>query len=224
MTNRICNLPDCNRPLSRFGLCNMHAHRQRAGKPLEQPPKIQRESCTVDGCDKKPKSKYAALCSAHYFAVYRYGSVKPEHEPRFENIAGRRYGALMVLSRTADGDWNTQCDCGETRVFRYYNLRVGDAVTCGNRTVHYRTSMSYGAIHDRLRADRGPASNYPCADCGGRAAHWSYDHTDPDEYRDWSTPCALWLSTDQSCYQARCARCHKKLDIPMAEARALMYR
>jgi hypothetical protein len=40
---------------------------------------------------------------------------------------------------------------------------------------------SVWSVLRRVRAERGPADAQPCACCGGPAALWSYDGTDPDE-------------------------------------------
>jgi hypothetical protein len=68
---------------------------------------------------------------------------------------------------------------------------------------------SYQTAHERVSARRGPASGYPCADCGRPARHWSYDHSDPDERTsDDGQPYSL----DVNRYAPRCVRCHKRMD------------
>ena len=103
------------------------------------------------------------------------------------------------------------CDCGRTRdVRRRELLRYGDGTTCGDWRVHRRADVvSYGGAHDRLERDRGRAKDHRCVDCGGRAAHWSYDHADPDEL---VSPEGFPYSLDGSHYEPRCNVCHALFD------------
>lgn len=69
--------------------------------------------------------------------------------------------------------------------------------------------LSYGAVHDRLRRLYGPASGYACVDCSGVAAHWAYDHADPDEK---TSDCGPY-SVKPEHYVPRCVSCHKCRDL-----------
>ena len=40
--------------------------------------------------------------------------------------------------------------------------------------------IGYWACHERVKAQRGPASAQPCAECGVPATDWSYDGTGKD--------------------------------------------
>ncbi len=66
-------------------------------------------------------------------------------------------------------------------------------------------AATFDAVHQRLEAAFGKASDGPCADCGAQALDWSFD--EPTGY-----------STDLSRYQRRCRSCHKKFDSPKAVA------
>lgn len=80
----------------------------------------------------------------------------------------------------------------------------------------------------RVRAECGPAADQACAKCGGAAAVWSYDGTDPDERTD-STPSATpgpstdtvsavsggegvarRYSLDPARYRPLCRFCHRR--------------
>ena len=75
----------------------------------------------------------------------------------------------------------------------------------------------YGGAHDRVTRMWGaPASAWSCADCGGPAAHWSYDHADPDEKSAEVNDCVLPYSLKPSHYQPRCVPCHKRFDLAIA--------
>ncbi len=70
---------------------------------------------------------------------------------------------------------------------------------------------SYGAVHRRLRVERGPATRYGCADCAGPAAVWSHIGGGPDERTD---PRGLRYSLDLDRYRPRCRSCHRRATAP----------
>lgn len=50
------------------------------------------QHCTIEGCDKAPRSRLAELCAMHYHRIYRHGS--PDKQARSSGISvsnGRRY-------------------------------------------------------------------------------------------------------------------------------------
>ena len=69
--------------------------------------------------------------------------------------------------------------------------------------------VTYFGAHTRIRYTRGPASKFRCKDCGGRAAHWSYNHQDPAERTD---PRLGRYSTNPDFYEPRCVSCHSWFD------------
>lgn len=73
---------------------------------------------------------------------------------------------------------------------------------------------TYAAMHLRLNRDRGPASDFACAHCGGAAADWAYDHCDPEELMGFARPgkAAVPYSADQAHYVPLCRSCHYRLD------------
>lgn len=70
------------------------------------------------------------------------------------------------------------------------------------------------SAHARIVVARGKASGYACTHCLNPAAHWAYDHTDPNELRnpglgkDWGP-----FSLDPAHYIPLCAACHKRFDM-----------
>lgn len=169
-------------------------------------------TCSINECTKPTRTSTSDWCAAHYHRWYRYGDPQATAPSRRRDLTGQRFGTLTVLSPTPMG-WLCVCDCGGTRDARVFALTNQPNPTCSN-TAHRRTATSYEAAHDRLRADRGPASNYACVDCGRPALHWSYNHDDPAELisdvRD-ATGCAY--SMDPNSYSPRCVPCHKRFDI-----------
>jgi hypothetical protein len=49
----------------------------------------------------------------------------------------------------------------------------------------------YRFIHNRLRAQRGPASDHLCVDCGDAAAHWSFSNYDDVPLRTQGRPFSM---------------------------------
>ena len=70
--------------------------------------------------------------------------------------------------------------------------------------------VTYAGMHSRLRQFRGRARDQRCVDCGGRAEHWSYDHSDPNARIDAAT--GLPFSPDVDRYMPRCRTCHRRHD------------
>ena len=171
--------------------------------------------CSVHGCDKPVKRKY--LCYAHYMKNWRYGTPEPEHEPKYVDIVGRRFGLLTVMRRV-DEKWELRCDCGALTTARAGDLNRGGKLTCGDKRIHARRDdIEYGAAHGRVAADRGKATSYLCVDCGTQAYHWSYSHSDPEEVisqdaRTWG----IAYSVNPWFYDPRCVPCHKRFDLGVA--------
>lgn len=81
-----------------------------------------------------------------------------------------------------------------------------------------REPCTYKHAHWRVRSVRGRAADHACADCGGQAKQWSYNHNAEHEFRG---PVVsprngvayeyVW-SGDPNDYSARCMSCHYTLD------------
>ncbi|MBF4625532.1 hypothetical protein [Clavibacter sp. VKM Ac-2872] len=159
------------------------------------------------------------MCASHYMRKWRYGD--PLHTPPrpYRDLTGLRFGDLIVTSRVDSDSWSAACTCGATTTARTGDLNRGAALTCGDRRAHRRTATTYHAVHDRLTVDRGRAAEHDCADCGGPAAQWSYDHADPDELAAEDIKGRPLYSLDPDHYQPRCVPCHKVLDLHHAAIR-----
>ena len=64
--------------------------------------------------------------------------------------------------------------------------------------------------HGRVVQLRGYAKSYRCENCGTCAAHWAYDHLDPDEHLDLRNGP---FSLDPQHYRPLCVKCHKRFDL-----------
>lgn len=124
------------------------------------------------------------------------------------NIKGQTFGLLTVIDRSTSarypgGDTKTQwlcrCECGNEVIVRTDFLRMGASRSCGCRQGQRYDEVGYMAVHNTLRAEYGPASEYDCVDCSEAADEWSYEGEGTH-------------SEDLSLYQARCTPCHRAYD------------
>lgn len=175
------------------------------------------ETCKLEDCARPIKR--GGYCYGHYMKNWRYGTPEPEHPARFDDIAGQRFGTLTAVERK-QGKWLCRCDCGNERLASAGELnRTGDANTCGTKSNHLSDNVGYGAAHDRVKRLHGPADRHQCVDCGSRAQHWSYDHTDPDErYEEGLSARPVAYSLDVEHYSPRCVPCHKRYDLARANS------
>lgn len=168
--------------------------------------------CQVQGCMNNVKR--ASYCYSHYMKNWRYGTPTPDHEPRWEDLTGQRFGSIVILKREGQR-WLCLCDCGVTTLARVGDLHRGTKQSCGNRSAHHRSDdIAYCSAHDRVRNDRGRIATQSCVNCGDQAHHWSYNHTDPNEslaYGISKNPVAY--STDPAHYSPRCVTCHRRFDV-----------
>ena len=156
-------------------------------------------TCIVVGCE-NPRHVAAGHCSKHHYRVKKYGTPEPALERQ------QRRGMICVLP-----------DCMEARYSgkygwckRHYDRwrRHGDPHTV-LLPMGRGDNVTVSAVHKRLDAKRGRASQHPCVDCGQPARHWSYGHTDPNEKQSDHGP----YSPDIAHYQPRCVPCHKRFDL-----------
>ncbi|AGS82409.1 hypothetical protein PBI_REDNO2_110 [Mycobacterium phage Redno2] len=83
------------------------------------------------------------------------------------------------------------------------------------------------SVHAKLAYTWGPAKNYPCIECGQRAAHWAYDGTDPTQHLDYGSSSAKnkgWYSQWIEFYMPMCVKCHMTRDGAKAAAELAEYR
>ena len=188
MTDRTCSFPGCDRSSRASGLCRSHYQQKSRGRdlgPLRQPT----VQCRVIGC--KDPHQALGYCNRHY--------VQCKNVPRIAKTL--RFCSIGGCERTAYV--NGMC----TKHFQRFKqhgdphkvlVRMGSGDDVGN-----------SAVHGRVKALRGPARDHECVDCGRQAAHWSYDHADPNEKQSPDGP----YSTNTDHYHARCVPCHKRFDL-----------
>lgn len=222
MNERICNR--CKKLLTR-GQEKFCSHACANRTTMERKSREARETpwkpCNVDGCGKPGRSRTAGICPMHYHRRYRNGTYERKTlAPKWDDVRGRKFGTLTPVNRTTDGRWYCECECGGSRTVGMGELnRTGEANTCGIPGRHLADDPGYNAAHARVKRLHGSASSHNCVDCGTRAAHWSYDHEDPNErYAHGYSRNPVAYSADSEHYQARCVPCHKRYDLSRVHA------
>lgn len=148
--------------------------------------------CAVPSCD-RPRSK-RDWCGKHYLRWWRHGD--PEHE-------STKHEACIVAG-CATRPRSSRSGLCERHYYRA--RRHGDV----NALVDTRQAVcQYRAAHARIARERGRAADHGCVDCSRPAAHWSYDHSDPDAL---TSPGGQPYSLDTARYQPRCRACHAQYD------------
>lgn len=162
-------------------------------------------TCTVAGCDRKHLAR--GYCMTHYHRMRDRGTTELQpRQPRPRLV--RMCSVADCHSRARSLGY---CEKHYTRF-----TRTGDPLATKTQSRGHGPDnpnwigddISYIGVHARLLRYRGPARNFSCADCGGPAMDWSYDHQDPHEKQGDKGP----YSTDLDCYDPRCKRCHIRLD------------
>lgn len=218
--DRPCSVDGCSdTKIKAKGLCPKHyRHQRKWGSPTAPTPprKTRRKTghCPVSGCEKEIlRGEY---CYAHYMKNYRYGTPTPAHTPpAHEDLAGKKFGLLTVVEWMGAGDWRCVCDCGQETTSRGWNLKAGQKASCGSKMHVRKDDVTYTAPHARCFWRWGSAKQYDCVQCGAPAAHWAYDHSDPDERMALMAPGGreMPISLWEEFYQPMCASCHKRLDL-----------
>jgi hypothetical protein len=167
---------------------------------------IPETTCGIEGCT-RPRYQRRRLCASHAMRQYRYGDPNWRQPRRSMDLAGQRFGRLVVQERVDARHWRCRCDCGHSTTVRAWSLTSGTTGSCGRH--RRRSDVGYSGVHRRLAADFGPASDYRCIDCGKQAAQWSYSREDTDERQSPEGPYSL----KPEHYAPRCVPCHKAMDL-----------
>ena len=159
----------------------------------------------------------------------KYGKLTTIREVREVAPSGRSYRAVLcrcdcgneltpALGSLISGDARS-CGCSRGRpkyewkpcpvcgtIARIRRDRRSCSPTCGHQLTGAALrsgNPSYDVWHNRVKKTRGPAGDYPCVDCGGRAEDWST--ADP-------------ASDDVGVrFQPRCRKCHRRYDGAVGE-------
>ena len=93
------------------------------------------------------------------------------------DLTGQAFGLLTALHHVRSGDWLVRCECGTEKVLMGQNLRAGRVNKPKPGAAHHRWAgddIRYSTAHRRVTAQRGPAREHPCSNCGGEAHSWAY--------------------------------------------------
>lgn len=109
------------------------------------------------------------------------------------------------------------CEMHYQRMHRHgsYDKPVKRMPKLGEHPKWTGEAASYNAAHQRMRAKFGSASGWKC-ECGEPAAHWAYDHLDPNERQSDYGP----YSVNPDHYHPMCVVCHKAFDLTHLPANA----
>jgi hypothetical protein len=159
--------------------------------------------CRVDGCDRHPNRLRGTICETHYCRIRRTGTTDPR--PPLPPIQPCSVDGCDTPARA-----RTHGLCGKHREAQ---RRWGDP-TINKAGWARRDDPGYRAAHRRVARSKGPASRHACP-CGAPAAHWAYDHQDPDQRigQAGAEGEGLPYSLDPSHYRPRCVPCHKTEDL-----------
>ena len=165
-------------------------------------------TCTIPGCDNTANRNKRTLCEKHYYRLRRNGTTeltRPQRKAR---------GTCVVEGcGKKDSGPHGYCPKHHTRVRRHGSPDIVLPTFCKWGPDHpswKENNIGRVAAHQRVVSRRGSAKTHLCVDCGLPASHWSYDHADPNEFKDErGSP----TSGDPSHYQARCVPCHKRFDL-----------
>ena len=69
-----------------------------------------------------------------------------------EDLTGRTFGRLTVLSYVDKGRWLCQCECGTKKIVSGHNLKIGATKSCGcwRRKILRETHLKHGGDGTRL--------------------------------------------------------------------------
>ena len=163
-------------------------------------------TCSIDGCERCAEKR--GWCNAHYKRWRRHG----------DPMAGRRAptgGTCSVTGCEEPHRTGSYCNMHALRVRKHGDpLRVDPSPIpprlCGVAHPNWLgAEAGYDAAHRRAVARWGRAKGHVCLHCGGRAAHWAYDKSDPRDLID-KRGCRYSLKPDH--YIPLCVSCHWRFD------------
>lgn len=153
-------------------------------------------TCTVSGCYIKHYAR--GYCSPHYTEWRKDAAPRCSVDGCEKPVVARTVCKMHYMRLRTHGD-------------------VTVVLVGGNKGQQCRESsptwkgaqVSYSGAHMRVKAQRGEARAHTC-ECGRPAAHWAYDHDDPNVL---TSPDGRPYSADPDHYRPMCVPCHKKLDL-----------
>lgn len=202
--NRICTVDNCDRPAPYKLYCTKHYQQVKIHGRIKERPKMH-DWCTAPGCNSRANRKVAGLCEKHYMRLRRNGT--------FESIQPRVPDKECITEGCSARAYRVDGLCRNCSVRLMKNGSVERHVGSLHPIWREFDSVSYRTVHQRIRARRGFAKDRKCVDCGGRAAHWSYNNRSPVEREGANEGRAVRYSPLLCDYEPRCVSCHKQFDL-----------
>lgn len=195
-SDRVCDVADCSRKHEAKGYCKRHYRAWRThGDPMINL-KSGRRICVVDGCEAYRSA--GGLCHKHYLRQRR-GSPLDAPDRMF-----RHDGCDVEGCDRPHWSWGL-CKFHDHRKRQGKNLTDPIRVLSGG--------SPYANVHNKVRAQRGKASEHVCAHCGRPALHWAYDHRDPNVKREvFRNGAVRVFSESTEHYIPLCVLCHRAFD------------
>jgi hypothetical protein len=165
---RSCSIEGCRKPSQARGWCTTHwARWRRTGDPEYLRPRY--SACTIDGCERPPRSATAKLCEAHYYRLRRTGSTEliPATGPLVAGYCARCGEAFVLTARSAAANGARYCS---------YVCKGRD--DSGNYARRQRRALNRERVEIRTLAER---DGWRCHICRGKVTrkNWSVDHLVP---------------------------------------------
>ena len=177
-------------------------------------------SCEVGGCVRPPRSGRAPHCEMHYGRLRR-GVPLGGPEPHVVRHEGSECFVEGCAKSRRNGKY---CRMHDARVRRHGSPDVVIPHSernfgRGEKSPTWKgAEITYSGAHMRVRAVKGSASDYECADCGARAREWSYCGESASEKFQDVNGYKLAYSDDVDAYEPRCSPCHWVYDSARASA------
>lgn len=164
----ICSIDGCSKPSQARGWCKTHwAQWRRTGDPEYRRPRYSK--CTVDGCEKRPRSANAELCETHYYRLRRTGSTEilPKIGPFVAGHCARCREPFVITARAAAAHGARYCS---------YTCKCRD--DAANYSRRQRRASKRERVEVRTVAER---DGWICHICKRKVteADWSVDHLVP---------------------------------------------
>lgn len=161
-------------------------------------------TCLVTGCERQRRAN--SYCAMHNSRQRRTGSPGPA---RALYVAGRLCSIEGCGGLHQAHGW---CNVHYKRWRKYGDPLTPPGEWRGGRIPRPSTERpTWKAMHHRLHARRGRASEHTCAYCTASAKDWAYDNSDPNEVVDVTMGMAFSLDLDR--YVPMCRSCHKRFDL-----------
>jgi hypothetical protein len=165
-------------------------------------------TCSIEGCA-RPRDK-RGWCVTHYRRWRKDGD---------PGGPIRRWERGRICSIGDCGRPHFISDLCRTHYWR--RSKHGDARPSEPIKAWGADDIAYPAAHARVKSLRGLASTHQCNHCSEQAAHWAYDHGDPDEKIEpaYQGKFDVPFSLDPAHYMPLCASCHRRFDVAAARRR-----